>query len=994
MKKISLDTFLPAGLIPGYKKIGDQLKENAKTVKKLAESMKLVVAGLDKAGVKASDNARAQKVANEKNGTSIKKLNTLQQERINLETKKSNLIRKAIVFNERNQQKNIRLIERANAEVRKTRNLVKAEIQFRTAQKGSIDKLNASNKILRDRLRGVNLETERGRKRAIALNRAIDRNTAKVIKNSDSLVKAKMNIGRYHTAFSKLGGLLRTGLGLLGITSGIFLLRRAFNNIINTLVDFEDTFSNVLTLLGDDDIKKYEGVLRKAATEQLRLGFAIEDTNKALFDAVSAGVKASESQEFMAVASKLAIGGVTTLSAAVDGLTTILNAYSLETSEAEKVASAFFSAQKFGKTTVDELTKSIGQAAPIAKQAGLSYQELLSTYAELTKQGINTELSTTAIKATLIAILKPSDRAKKKFNELGIATGATALKEQGLFAILQKVSVAVEDDADALAELIPNIRALTGVGALGTEQLKEYDEILKIVNEDYGDQSSLTKALELKQQDLKFATSELGGSWKELILLMQSSTGVMAKITRGFSGMIQSYVDWFKAQDEVKKRLNEEEKIRIRLIEKYGVFEGLLFELGLSRKREIELIKDSTDSIRDEVEASLELKTGKDKITRSIEAEIKAYIKLKQVKNKILDTIETEKKTLVSLEKEISALNEGIKTSNLQDKEAIRNKVILLILKKEELKQLKISLGLLDAENEKIGKREKRIKRIIILEDEIKDPELIGEVPDPVGIDVIIAQQAREEDAAIALAQAKIAIIQTGVDATAQILQNELNRQVQAELDAARQIADITQGKRESDEAFAKRKIKAEKKSADEIDRINKKAAQKSKVIAISQAIVNGALAITLVQAQTGVLSPLAIPLIVTNTLAQIAIIESQSFAKGTEFVHGSGTETSDSIPANLSFGERIINAEDNKYMKGLSNKDLKQAATMYKSTAHFIPHVIDSSAFRQDNSDVVRGISNHMAETKRGNKLLERQVFIDKNGVLTDVYGNKIHKI
>jgi hypothetical protein len=48
-----------------------------------------------------------------------------------------------------------------------------------------------------------------------------------------------------------------------------------------------------------------------------------------------------------------------------------------------------------------------------------------------------------------------------------------------------------------------------------------------------------------------------------------------------------------------------------------------------------------------------------------------------------------------------------------------------------------------------------------------------------------------------------------------------------------------------------------------------------------------------------------------------------QSFAEGTEYVNGPGTGKSDSIPANLSKGERIVPADVNKQLLGIGNKDL-----------------------------------------------------------------------
>lgn len=48
-----------------------------------------------------------------------------------------------------------------------------------------------------------------------------------------------------------------------------------------------------------------------------------------------------------------------------------------------------------------------------------------------------------------------------------------------------------------------------------------------------------------------------------------------------------------------------------------------------------------------------------------------------------------------------------------------------------------------------------------------------------------------------------------------------------------------------------------------------------------------------------------------------------QNFATGSEYVNGAGTETSDSIQANLSKGERVVPANINRQLMGIKNRDL-----------------------------------------------------------------------
>lgn len=86
------------------------------------------------------------------------------------------------------------------------RDEIGALITLEDKQAGTLEKIVAQNKLLREEQRKLNLETKEGIKRNKEINKEIDANTAFVKKNSDSLVKQKMNIGNYQSAISGLPG--------------------------------------------------------------------------------------------------------------------------------------------------------------------------------------------------------------------------------------------------------------------------------------------------------------------------------------------------------------------------------------------------------------------------------------------------------------------------------------------------------------------------------------------------------------------------------------------------------------------------------------------------------------------------------------------------------------------------------------------------------------------------------------------------------------------
>jgi len=396
-----------------------------------------------------------------------------------------------------------------------SKTIVSLEIRVKELEK----QLNTTN----EKLKGIGTQ---GQRSADQVNKSFD--------------KVKQTVGKFAMYFGAVIG----GAAVVG----------AIKKSIDAMKEFEQSFTNVLTLMSEAERKKFGGFLRQGSIDLMKnYGFAVQDVNKALFDSISAGIKAGDSIKFMNEAAKLAKGGVTSLSVAVDGMTSIMNAYRLEAKDAEKVSAAFFTAQKFGKTTVEELASSIGRLAPIAKDAGISYQEMLSALALLTQQGISTDEAVTGLRATIVALTNPAKQAQDTLKDLGVESGKTAIRQNGLGKTLLDVAKAAETDADKLGEMIPNVRALTAVAALGEEALADYDNILKEVNEDYGEGSSLAQAYRLQAETLSNSMERIKGEAKAAKIALGE---FLAPLVKGFADLIAPVEGSAKALQEERTQIN------------------------------------------------------------------------------------------------------------------------------------------------------------------------------------------------------------------------------------------------------------------------------------------------------------------------------------------------------------------------------------------------------------------------------------------------------
>ena len=235
---------------------------------------------------------------------------------------------------------------------------------------------------------------------------------------------------------------------------------------IRRFMSFEKQMSEVNTIakLGQKEFQKLTKDVMDLSAE---FGQSKDALTKGLYDALSAGVPSENAIDFLKDASKLAIAGATDTATAVDLLTSVINAYGKEAGKAGDISDQLFKTVEFGKTTIPELAQAIGMVAPIAAQAGVETEQLLGAFASLTKQGVKTDIASTALRGTLTQLLKPSKDLEKQMRKTFGTTNAQAIFQTNtLQEVLAELGDAVDNDASKMAKLFPNVRALNGILAL------------------------------------------------------------------------------------------------------------------------------------------------------------------------------------------------------------------------------------------------------------------------------------------------------------------------------------------------------------------------------------------------------------------------------------------------------------------------------------------------------------------------------------------------
>lgn len=358
------------------------------------------------------------------------------------------------------------------------------------------------------------------------------------------------NMGKAKAAIMSVKGAC---VGIIGALTavGAFVPLKQF-------ADWEKGIMSVYTLMGKADIEQFGSKLKDISKEAVRMGFAVEDANKGLFDTVSALGVSDKSLNLYKQSMTLAKGGCTDLSIAIDGMTSIVNAYGRETTDATKVAESFYTAQQYGKTTVAELASNVGKVAPIAKAAGIEFDELLATMSVLTLGGLKTDEATTALRGTLSSLIKPSKEAEETLQQLGVPYGMMQLKQKGLRYTLDKLNEAQKKHPELMAKAIPNVKAFTAAMALSGDKLEKIDNIVSDIPKNMQSGGGLLSAFNNMGKtgaatmakvsgEMSAAMIELGEVLAPYLLPLVSGFGMLVRKLGELSPKIIPVIDGFIA---------------------------------------------------------------------------------------------------------------------------------------------------------------------------------------------------------------------------------------------------------------------------------------------------------------------------------------------------------------------------------------------------------------------------------------------------------------
>lgn len=340
-------------------------------------------------------------------------------------------------------------------------------------------------------------------------------------------------------------------------------------------MDFEDAMAKVSTIADENEVSM-DRLRQQILDLSNDTGIAATDIAENVYNAISAGQKTGDAVSFVGKSLALSKAGFADTGAALDVLTTIMNAYGMSAKEVGEISDMLIQTQNLGKVTVGELASSMGKVIPTANSYGVQLDQLAAAYSITTAKGIAAAESTTYINSMLNELGKSGTKSSDALKEL---TGKSFKEMMDEGASLSDVLAVLQEEADknnkSLGDMFGSAEAAKAATTLLGDSAKVFNDRLLEMNDSTGATDTAMGKLKTTSSQTKKIVNELKNAGIELgdEVIKQA-----APLLKDVMGGVKDVTTW------LKKLTPEQKKVLTRTIEIIAVAGPVVTIIGKINK--------------------------------------------------------------------------------------------------------------------------------------------------------------------------------------------------------------------------------------------------------------------------------------------------------------------------------------------------------------------------------------------------------------------------
>lgn len=301
---------------------------------------------------------------------------------------------------------------------------------------------------------------------------------------------------------------------------------------------FERNMNNVNSIakMSQTQLKNLSVDFQEIASNSI---FGAEAVSSAGYEIFSAGVTDSAlATAVLSTSVKVAEANLADLDATTRAINATIAAFDLTAKDATFVGNVWTRMVQLGVGSMDDFLSNAQKILPLAKEVGLSFEELGATVAFASQGGGGAAKAETAVAQTISNLLRPNETMLKGFRELGVKNAKELLSAFGGLAPALMALKRVGKDA------FPKMFAKSGLEAVLrlTANIDKTTASFREFNKELGDATQ--SAWEEQSKSTEFQLRRLGAAFEGVqVIVGQQLLPAIAPFIEGLQDIMQTILD-------------------------------------------------------------------------------------------------------------------------------------------------------------------------------------------------------------------------------------------------------------------------------------------------------------------------------------------------------------------------------------------------------------------------------------------------------------------
>lgn len=366
----------------------------------------------------------------------------------------------------------------------------------------------------------------------------------RVKKNQEKLASIAQAQQKNNEAISKTKTQLAGTLGTFAAVGAAI-----YAGPVQKSIEFQTAMAKVGTI-ADQNVVPLSQMQKEIINLSNALGVNANAVAEDVYNAISAGQNTADAVGFVEKATMLAKGGFAETGQALDVLTTILNAYGKESSEAESVSNMLIQTQNRGKVTVAELSSVMGKIIPTANANNVALEQLCAGYSIMTSRGIAAAETTTYMNSMLNELGKSGTTADKVLRQAAGGSFSELMAQGNSLAdVLNILQTEADKSGKTLADMFGSAEAGKAALTLMANGVEGFNsEVSAMVDSTGAAQAAYEKMMDTTQAKIDKAKTALSNL---AIVLGNTFLPYVTTAAEKLSGLVTKFSEWAQENPEL-----------------------------------------------------------------------------------------------------------------------------------------------------------------------------------------------------------------------------------------------------------------------------------------------------------------------------------------------------------------------------------------------------------------------------------------------------------